>query len=89
MIYIRKNIANKNFRYFQGVRMLLASRGIGCTQTVPGAENGAGNPTFQFKRSAIENSSLFTNALGNVDAILPFRMMASSAVRQFPTTTLK
>ena len=58
--------------------MLLASRGIGCTQTVPGAENGAGNPTFQFKRSAIENSSLFTNALGNVDAILPFRMMAVS-----------
>lgn len=29
----------------------------------------------------MENSSLFTNALGNVDAILPFRMMASSAVR--------
>ena len=69
--------------------MFLASRGIGCPQTVPRAENGAGNPTFQFKRSAMENSSLFTNALGNVDAILPFRMMASSAVRQFPTTTLK
>lgn len=69
--------------------MFSTSRDSGCLQTMPGAENGEGNSTFQFKRSAMENSSLLTKALGKVDAILPFRMMASSDVRQFPTATLK
>lgn len=66
-----------------------ANEGRGCLQTMPSTENEEGNSTFQFKRSVMENSSFFTNALGNVAATLPFRMIASSEVRQFPTATLK
>ena len=39
------------------------------------------------KRSATEITSFLRNAFGNVADTLPFRMIASSVVRQFPTET--
>lgn len=76
----------KNFNIFSREG---ANEGIVCKQPLPNAEKEEANSTFQFKRSVMENSSFFTNALGNVAATLPFRIIASSEVRQFPTATLK
>lgn len=45
--------------------------------------------TAYSSRSAMANSSFLMKALGKSPAILPRRMIASSAVRQLPTVTLK